>query len=194
MLLLFYAVPLRAHMLSDLHVHAQIKGAQVTAQMRLSFHELGQWVELPRDDKGHIVIDKIPSLRPALADYLRQRILFQAGDPAQTCSFSLDDFLVDELSGLRLALRYDCAQPIDKVTLQSGLFVGSDHAYEMSWELRRGEQEYTIELDRQHNKGSVDFTQLRTQKMFSWSVVLVAVGLLLVFLLVALWMRWRTDK
>lgn len=181
-------------MLADLHVHAQIEGQNLHAKMRLALHELQQWVALPRDDKGHIVISDLAQLQPKLRDYLDQRLRLSVGDPAQRCEFFLDDFLVDDLSSVKLSLRYHCPVQVTIITLESGLFVGSDHAYEMRWELRKGADTFHLDLDRRHNKASIDLAQVSTTKTTSLIIIVSALGLLLFFVALALWVFWRKEK
>ena len=193
LLLLFWASPVRAHMLADLHVHGQVEGKTLRANMRLGLHELQQWLPLPRDKKGHIVIRDLSLVRPRLRDYLKQRLRISVGDPAQDCAFFLDDFLVDDLSSLRLALRYQCPLEPGKISISSGLFVGSDHAYEMSWELRKGDKMVELELDRRHNRATADIDQLALKKTRGMIVLVSALGLLLLFAALALWIYWRKE-
>jgi len=191
LLLLFWAAPLQAHMLADLHVRGQVEAKTLRANMRLGLHELQQCLPLPRDKKGHIVIRDLSQLRPRLQDYLDQRLHISVGDPAQNCAFFLDDFLVDELSSVRLSLRYQCPLEPGKLSISSGLFAGSDHAYDMTWELRKADEMVSLHIDRRHNKAVVDLDQLATKKMTGLIIIVSALGLLLLFAALALWMFWR---
>ena len=192
--LLFWASPGWAHMLADVQVQGQIEQKIVRAKMNISLHELKQWVPLPRDDKDHIVIRDLPHLRPQIQDYLARRMKLSVGDPAQDCTFFLDDFFIDNMSSINLSLRYQCPIEIVKIRLSSGLFVGSTHDYEMTWKLRKGTETFRLHVDRRYNKAFVDLAQVTTQKKPALIIIVSALGLLLLFAALALWEYWKGGK
>lgn len=187
--------------MAEIELRTTLHHNQVQGEMRLGFHELDQWVKLPRDQGDHVLVQEIQAIRPALESYVQQFLRLHAGTPAQACHLTLQDLLVDDIASLRVNIVFDCPQSPRQMTLRTGLFVGSHHNYTLVWRVDDHGQSQHLHLDRRHNSQSVDLDAQSTSapahsQQSSWLIVIGALLLLLGFIGVALWttLRSRAPK
>lgn len=180
-----------AHSFSAIEAEYSLAGAEVTATVQLTIHDLTHMVELDSDAAGRFSPASIAASRDRIAAYLIAALPLAAEPSTAPCSADLTDLAVSGIDRVQVRLRYLCPHPPQALTLRSGLFRGTDFDYLLHVRVGFASGEVSADLDPRHNR----VTLAPPAGRGDWLVPVLGAGALLALLGAALiWWRGRTAR
>lgn len=149
----------------------------MTATIHLTTHDLRHLIDLDTDASGRLSPASVTADRDRIAAALMVALPLTVGPAAATCTGALADLSIVGLDRVQVRLSYRCPPPIDSLQLRSGLFRGSDYAYQLHAHAVFASGEASALLDPQHNHATLEPPPRARPWLLPVLVALIAIGL-----------------
>lgn len=150
---------MRAHNHAELHATLEVHGKQVDLQLRMGLRELTHIVNVDGDGDGRLRAEEVEAVRADAERTLLASLKLALLPQTQTCAGRLAGFRLHDFSSINVHLRFLCNSEPERLQLQSGLFGGTGHSYQLHVHATRGANSDDVTLTRRNNKAAIDLAR-----------------------------------